>query len=189
MATKLVIPRKDPGLDEVATAYAYSKFLKQNDEETTAAVFGDIDKKAERLLESLDESISDASYHLYSMEQAVLVKAEEVEDVSTRIREKDVSEVITNDGDFDEDRFPNADLRLEEAATTSAIIAERFRESDNSISEEKATVLYGAIMIETDGLEDAKELDREAAEWLEERSSKSFEEIKDVVNGSMEAAA
>lgn len=171
MATKLIIPPQDPELDGVAAAFGYSEFLKQHDESPTAAAFGSPGEKSEYLLDNIDEDISDASYHLYSMEEIVLVDASHMKQLSTRIKPGDVVEIINNGDDEVQELFEEAEKEIEKVAAVSTIIAEKFHDSDTEITEEAAKMLYGAIVHATDGLEngDTTDRDRDMAEWLKEK--------------------
>ncbi|WP_414836560.1 hypothetical protein [Candidatus Nanohalococcus occultus] len=169
MATKLIIPPENPKLDGVAAAFGYSEYLKKHDESPAAAAFGEPDKQAKYLLDNVEESISDASYHLYSMEEIVIVDASHMRQLSTRIKPGDVKEIINNkDDELQEDIFTEASFEIEDVAATSTIIAEKFKNSDTEISEQAAKMLYGAIVFATDDLEseNTTDRDREMAEWL-----------------------
>lgn len=172
MATKLIIPSEDPDLDGVAAAFGYSEFLKQHEESPAAAAFGEPDQKSKYLLNRIEESISDASYHLYSMEEIVIVDASHMKQLSTRIKPGDVKEIINNEDDeLQDDIFTEAEFEIEDVAATSTIIAEKFHDTDTEITEQAATMLYGAIVDATNNLENEKttDRDRKMAEWLEEK--------------------
>lgn len=160
---KLVIPDEDPDLDGAASAYAYGEFLKQQDEEATGAVFGDLSDETKELLEEIDERISDASYYLYSADEIVLVSTSAASSISSRISEDKVVEIIDHEA-IGED-FPEAEITVdEEFNTTAAIIAEKFKDTDTEITEGAASLLKEAIK-----RSDANEKDQEILEWLENR--------------------
>lgn len=170
MATKLIIPPENPELDGVAAAFGYSEFLKKHEESPAAAAFGEPDQKSKYLLDRIEESISDASYHLYSMEEIVLVDASHMRQLSTRIKPGDVVEIINNEDDEVQELFEEAEKNIKDVASVSTIIAEKFREDDTEMSDEAAMMLYGAIIDATDDLESehTTDRDREMAEWLKE---------------------
>ncbi len=165
---KLILPNENPDLDGVASAYAYSEFLKKKDERAVGAVFGSIDEKTEELLEELDEDISDASYYIYSASEIILVSASSSENMARRIDLEKVTEVIDHE-QLRTDDFPNADLDIEEdVGTAAAIIAQKFRDDEIEISPESAALLHAAIESATEDVE-ITEKDQEIAEWLEEQ--------------------
>lgn len=174
---RLILPTENPDLDGAASAYAYGEFLKQKDERAVGAVFGDLDEKTQEILEELEEEISDATYYLYSADTITLVSASSMENITTRIPQEKVTEIIDHER-ISLDDFTEAELEIDEDVNTAAaIIAEKFRseeekneergedEEDITITRESATLLYEAIM----AAEEITERDQEIADWLEKK--------------------
>lgn len=162
---RLVIPPEDPDLDGVATSYAYGEFIKNKDIKAVGAVFGDLDEETEEILEEIDEEVSDASYYLYSAEEITLVSASSMENVTRRIPEEKIGELIDHER-IDTDAFSEAEIEINnDAGTAATIIAEKFRDEEMEITEEAAQLLLAAI----NSSEELTELDKKAAEWLEEQ--------------------
>lgn len=164
---KLIIPNENPDLDGAASAYAYAEYLKKKDEKAVGAVFGELTEETQEVLDQLEESISDASYYLYSADEITLVSASSMENVIERIPQENVTEIIDHENIQTGD-FSNAELEIDEEVSAAAtLIAEKFREDDIDISPESATLLHAAIT----SAEETTERDQEAAEWLEENMS------------------
>lgn len=177
---RLVLPNENPDLDGAASAYAYAEYLKHKDEEdenSTGAVFGDVDEKTEEILDELEEDISDATYYLYSADEIILVSASSMENIKTRVNPQKVTEIVDHER-ISTDDFPNAELTIdEEVNTAAAIIGEKFKkeeeknaergedEEDVTITRESAKLLYEAIT----NAEETTERDQEIADWLAEK--------------------
>lgn len=169
---KLIITNEDPDLDGAASTYAYAEFLKKMDEQAVGAAFGDLTEETEEILEELDEELQDASYYLYSADEIIIVSASSMENISRRISEEKVTEIVDHE-DINTEEFSNADIQIEDVSAASTIIAEKFRDETDPEDEEieitdaSATLLHAAIS----ELDDEKMTDRdtEALEWLEEQ--------------------
>jgi len=166
---KLIITDEEPDLDGAASTYAYSEFLKKMDEKAVGAAFGDLTERTEELLEELDEELQDASYYLYSADHIIIVSSSSMENISSRISEEKVIEIVDNE-DINTDEFSNAEIQIEDVGATSTIIAEKFRDETDpedekiDITEASATLLYAAIYSLDE--EEMTERDEEALEWL-----------------------
>ncbi|MFB6292422.1 MAG: DHH family phosphoesterase [Candidatus Nanohaloarchaea archaeon] len=162
---RLIVPPENPDLDGAASTYAYAEFLKNKEQRATGAVFGDLTEETEELLEDIDADIADAAYYIYSAEEITLVSASSMDNVTFRIPEEKIDEVIDHES-IDPDHFSEAEFEIEEdAGSASTMIAWKFREEEMEISREAAKLLLAAI-------EDAgepTEKDEEAVEWLEEQ--------------------
>lgn len=162
---RLVIPLEDPDIDGVASAYAYAEFLKNQDVKAVSAVFGDVDEDTQAVLEELDENISDASYYLYSADEITLVSASSMTDVSSRIPEEKVTEVIDH-VNVNTDAFSQAEIEInEDAGTAATMITQKFMDEEMEITRESAKLLLAAV----NSAEEPTELDGEAADWLEQQ--------------------
>lgn len=165
---KLILPNENPDLDGASSAYAYSEFLKKQEEKATGAVFGDLDEETEEILEELDEEISDASYYIYSADEIVLVSASSSEKMARRIDLDKVTEVVDHE-DLRSEDFPNAELDIDEDfSTAAAMIANKFKKTETEISREAAVLLHKAITSTAEDT-DITEKDQETADWLEEQ--------------------
>ncbi|MFB6147875.1 MAG: hypothetical protein ABEJ66_03240, partial [Candidatus Nanohaloarchaea archaeon] len=82
-------------------------------------VFGDLDEKTDRLFDELEEEISDASYYLYSADEIVLVGASSMENVSRRITEDKVTEIVDHTADALDD-FSEAETEIDGDFSTAA---------------------------------------------------------------------
>lgn len=161
---RLVIPPEDPDLDGVASSYAYAEYLKNKDIKGVGAVFGDPDDETEEVLERIDEEVSDASYYMYSADEFTLVSASTMDNVTSRVSEDKVTEVIDHE-DVNLGDFSNAETEInEDAGSASTIIAEKFRDGEVEPSQESAELLLAAIKSG-----EMTDLDREMVEWLEEQ--------------------
>ncbi|MFB6190411.1 MAG: hypothetical protein ABEJ91_02455 [Candidatus Nanohaloarchaea archaeon] len=162
---RLVIPPENPGIDGAASAFAYAEFLKKQDEKAVAAAFGEPDEETQELFEGVGESVSDASYYLYSADNFTLVSASSMENVSKRIEEEKVTEVIDHTADALSD-FSEAEHEIDENFSTAAgIIAAKFRDTETEISEEAARLLHEAV----DAADEVTQRDEEIKKWLEEQ--------------------
>ncbi|MFB6213350.1 MAG: hypothetical protein ABEJ07_02190 [Candidatus Nanohaloarchaea archaeon] len=162
---RLVIPPEDPDLDGVATAFAYAEYLKKNDHKAVAAVFGSPDEETEELFDEIGEEVSDASYYLYSADEITLVSASSMENVSQRIHQEKVTELIDHAADALSD-FTEAEQEIDENFSTAAgIVAEKYRDTDTEISREAATVLHHAIT----SAGEVTQRDQEIADWLQDQ--------------------
>ncbi len=162
---RLVIPPENTDLDGAASSYAYAEFLKNQDIRGVSAVFGKLDEETEEVLERIEESISDASYYLYSADEITLVSASSMQNVTSRIPEEKIGEVIDHER-MDVDVFSQAEVEInEDAGSASTIIADKFRQEDMEISRQSAELLLAAIK----STEELTELDQEVVEWLEEQ--------------------
>ncbi|MFB6166727.1 MAG: hypothetical protein ABEJ62_00495, partial [Candidatus Nanohaloarchaea archaeon] len=115
---RLVIPPEDPDLDGVATAFAYAEYLKKQDFKAVCAVFGEPDEQTQELFEEIGEEVSDASYYLYSADEITLVSASSMENVSKRIGEEKVTEVVDHTADALSD-FTEAEQEIDENFSTA----------------------------------------------------------------------
>ncbi len=162
---RLVIPPEDPDLDGVASSYAYAEYLKNKDVRAVGAVFGDLDEETQEVLEEIEESISDASYYLYSADEITLVSASSMENVTSRIPEEKIGEVIDHES-IDVDAFSQADMEInQDAGSASTIIADKFRQDEMEISRQSASLLAAAI----EAADETTALDSQVLEWLEDR--------------------
>lgn len=162
---RLVLPPENPDIDGAASAYAYAEYLNKTGVDATAAVFGDLDEDAEQAFEEKGESLSDAKYYLYSADDFVLVSGSSMENVSRRVSQEKVAEVIDHVSDAIAD-FTEAETVIDENFSTAAgIIAERFRDEEVEISRESAFLLKKAI----NAADEISVRDEEIAEWLEEQ--------------------
>lgn len=169
---KLIITSEDPDLDAAASTFAYAELLKKKDDDEGAvgSKFGDLDEETNEILEELDESITDASYYLYSADEIIIVSASTMDNISRRISPDKVVEIVDHEN-ISADDFPDADLTIEEdASTASTVITHKYMEQEIEISNESATLLYEAITSTIEDLDsEGTERDREAVEWLEEQ--------------------
>ncbi|MFB6204695.1 MAG: hypothetical protein ABEJ75_03545, partial [Candidatus Nanohaloarchaea archaeon] len=162
---RLVLPPEDPDLDGAASAYGYAEYLTKKDGDATAAAFGEPEEEARDAFEEIDEKLSNAKYYVYSADEVTLVSASSMENVSSRIGQEKVTEVIDHVADSVEDFTEAEEVIDEEYSTAAAIVAKKFRDSEVEISRESATLLYRAM----EAAEEANDSDREIADWLEEQ--------------------
>lgn len=161
---RLVMPPENPGLDGAASAYGYADFLKKQDEKAVAAAFGEPDEETQEVFEGVGESVSDASYYLYSADNFTLVSASSMENVSKRIDEEKVTEVVDHTADALSD-FSEAEHEIDENfSTASGIIAAKFRDTGTEITEESARLLHEAV----EAAEEVTESDQKVKDWLRE---------------------
>lgn len=162
---RLIIPPQDPDLDSVASVFGYAEFLKKQEIDAVAAVFGDLNDRTQQLFERIDEEVSDATYYLYSADEITLVGASSMENVSRRIQQQKVTEVVDHVADNLSD-FTEAEQEIDDSfSTAAAMIAAKFRGEEVDISQEAANVLYEAVK----SADEVNGRDQEVMDWLEER--------------------
>lgn len=162
---RLVLPPENPDLDGAASAYAYAEYLTKQDIDATAAAFGDMDEELEEIFEQIGEQLSSAKYYVYSADEVTLVSASSMENVSSRISQEKITEIVDHTSDSVEDFTEAEEVIDEDYSTAAAIVAKKFRDSEVEISRESATLLFKAI----ESAEETNENDQEIADWLEEQ--------------------
>jgi manganese-dependent inorganic pyrophosphatase len=144
-----VLPYKDPDLDGVACAYAYSEFLNKTGVDSKPAFFGEPHIEALFILSEFDIKIDNAEN--LDLEKIILVDTTILENVDSKLNRKQVVEIIDHHSMNELDKFEGlkTKIQLELVGAAATLVAERFFENNINMSKKSAALLYLAIISNT----------------------------------------
>lgn len=165
----MVTSYKNPDLDGVASAIAYTEFLQTQGEGALVAIFGTPHKEAQFVLHKFNISNPTGIEGIIVRDsQIVFVDASDIESLPTGISTDQVVEIVDHRQFNNTSKFRNAKIQLELVGACATLVAEKFYDTKKEISKESAVLLYGAIVSNTLNFKGSvtTERDIKMAEWL-----------------------
>ena len=164
----LISSYKNPDMDGTACIYAYREFLIQRGIRAEGAIFGRPHREAEFVLKECKiKKLEKAEKIITRFNKIVIVDASDPRDLPRKIKRMKVIEVIDHRKINRVENFPKAKAQIELVGAAATLIAEKFYKKRVPISRQSATLLYLAIVSNTDnfqGIVTAR--DRAMARWL-----------------------
>jgi manganese-dependent inorganic pyrophosphatase len=139
----------DPDLDGFACAIAYTEYLNKVGRRSLAAVFGTPHIEAQYIMNRFGFKYPEKVENLENSDKIVLVDSSIIDGIHPSIKPEKVIEVIDHRKINDSARFINAKIQIELIGAAATLVAERFFNSKIEMSEQAATLLYGAIISNT----------------------------------------
>ncbi len=168
----LVVPYENPDLDGTACAIAYAEFLRKRGKDAVAAIFGTPHREAMFVLREFAIAVPEDGMGISQAARRIaLVDASTLRGLHSSLDPGKVVEVIDHRRMHDAHAFPNARIQVESVGAAATLVAERFHDSNTSISMEAAALLFSAIVSNTVDFKASvtTERDRAMADWLKSR--------------------
>ncbi len=165
----LVTAYKNPDLDGYASAYAYAQYLSSNGVKAQAAITGNPDAETEYLLKKYKvKPLANAKKLIDKADAIILVDASDTYGIDESIKPSKVVQIIDHRAHNDIENFKKAIVEIETIGATSTLIAEKFIETNTSLSTESAILLYGGIISNTINFKNklTANRDKRTATWL-----------------------
>ncbi len=158
----------NPDLDGVAGAIAYAEFLSKTGKVCEAGIMGEPHDEAKYILDRFGFKYPKSILNADLYDEVILVDASDLNGIEGKIAPEKVIEIIDHRKIHEAHKFPNAKAQIELVGAAATLVAEKFMESNPSISKEAATLLFGAIISNTLNFKGTltTDRDRKAAEWL-----------------------
>jgi manganese-dependent inorganic pyrophosphatase len=170
----LITSYKNPDLDGVACAYAYTEFLYATYKDVVGAISGSPHMEAQFVLDKFNiPSLENAEKIINNIEQIILVDTSDIKSLSDQIQSHKVIEIIDHRKVNEANKFPNAKIQIDLVGAASTLIAEKFYNSQIKISPESAALLFSAIISNTINFKanTTTPRDRKMANWLKTKFS------------------
>ncbi len=150
MAKILITPKVNPDLDGVACALAYSELLKQTGVEAEGVVSGEPQTEVRYFTEQRGIKVPTRNdEETGPWEEFILVDASSMKGMPKVVRAERVMEVIDHRKGEPEKEFPEARIQNDLIGAAATLIGERVLRGKNEISQDSATLMYGAIFHNT----------------------------------------
>lgn len=165
----LITSYQNPDLDGTACAFAYAEYLQKNGKKALAGIFGEPHREAQFVIKCFKiSSIGNAEKMIEKANQIILVDASDLGGISEKIGPNKVIEIIDHRKINEAHLFPNAKVQIELVGSASTLIAEKFYQTNTSISKESAALLFSAIISNTVNFQAGVTTNRDhkMADWL-----------------------
>jgi manganese-dependent inorganic pyrophosphatase len=165
----LITSYKNPDLDGVACAYAYTEFLYATYKDVVGAISGSPHMEAQFVLDKFNiPSLENAEKIINNIERIILVDTSDIKSLSDQIQSHKVIEIIDHRKVNEANKFPNARIQIDLVGAASTLIAEKFYNSQVRISPESAALLFSAIISNTINFKanTTTPRDKKMANWL-----------------------
>lgn len=168
MPKTLVTSYINPDLDGVACAVAYTELLHDQGKVVELGIVGTMHHEAEYMFERFGFTHPPSIQDTKAYDQIILVDTSQINDLADKIEAEKVIEIVDHRKVHNLDKFPNAKAHMELVGAAATLIAEMFIEQHAEISQKSATLLYSAIISNTQNFKGSvtTHRDRKAAEWL-----------------------
>ena len=170
----LVTPYKNPDLDGTACAFGYAEFLRKNEKDAMAAIFGKPHREAQFVLDKFNIlALENAEKMVDNVDGIIIVDASDLRGLSDKIQPDKVVEIIDHRKIHEAHKFPNAEAQIELVGSAATLIAEKFYNNKTTISPESAELLFSAIVSNTINFQAnvTTERDHKMADWLKTKFS------------------
>ncbi len=161
---------ENPDLDGFAGAIGYSELLNKQGKATIPCISGEPSHETNYLINKYNLRGSFKIDSDASQREAILVDASTINGLPKNLDIDKVIEIIDHRVVNDSNKFTNAEkVQIEEIGAAATLIVEKFKDSNINPSEASATLLYGAIILNTLNFKSSTttERDTKAAEWLD----------------------
>jgi manganese-dependent inorganic pyrophosphatase len=179
----LITSYKNPDLDGVACAYAYTEFLYATYKDVVGAISGSPHMEAQFVLDKFNiPSLENAEKIINNIERIILVDTSDIKSLSDQIQSHKVIEIIDHRKVNEANKFPNARIQIDLVGAASTLIAEKFYNSQVRISPESAALLFSAIISNTINFNanTTTARDRKMANWLKTKFSLPKNYVKEM---------
>ncbi len=165
----IVTTYTNPDLDGTACAYAYAEFLCHKGEDAIAAIPGIPHQEAQYVLNKFKVKCPENIENTINIDdKIIIVDASDPGGISESVKLEKVVEIIDHRKINESHKFPNAKIQIELVGAAATLIAEKFYQSNFTISKESASLLYSAIVSNTINFQANVTVDRDRVmvEWL-----------------------
>lgn len=162
----------NPDLDGVAASYAYSEFLQKTGQQANYYIEGEPKKEVSIVCNLFHIALSPC--HEIGNNSVIIVDTNTVRDIPKCISIEQITEIVDHHiPSQDIERFSNAKVQIELLGAVATLIAEKFYESNISISRNSAILLYYAIISNSINLHsrNTSTKDIQMSQWLKEQFS------------------
>ena len=198
----LVTSYLDPDLDGTAGIIAYAEFLNKTGSQALPGIIGTPHEEARYVLDRFGFEYPDSVENSDDFENVILVDCSDLDSLGGKISPEKVIEIIDHRKINQTDKFCNAKVQIELVGAVVTLVAERFIQSNLTISRESAILLYSAIISNTLNFKGSvtTERDKEVYRWLSTfaklppdywkdifiaKSDLSGEKLKDRIEGDL----
>ncbi|HRY59896.1 MAG TPA: DHH family phosphoesterase [Patescibacteria group bacterium] len=179
----IITSYKNPDLDGVACAFAYSELLRSENKDATATIFGIPQIEAQFVTNAFNiPALDDVENIIEQSDNIILVDTSNLNELSNKINPEKVIEIIDHRKINDASEFANAKIQIELVGSAATLVAERFYNSGLNTSKESATLLFLAIVSSTVNFQSKVTTDRDCkmADWLKTKFELSDNFIRDM---------
>jgi len=178
----LVTTYINPDLDGFASVVAYTEFLDKTGRSSQSFFSGQLLADAAFAASRFRLDCFDQPERPQDFEKVVVLDLSDLNRLDERIEPGRVIEVIDHRPVDDFSVFPNAEFCVESVGASATLVAERFRKNNVSLSEKTAWLLCCAIAVHNLNFKSPgfTRRDKDAFEWLKERSGFDLSLIQEV---------
>lgn len=178
----LVTTYINPDLDGFASVLAYTEFLNKTGFSAQSYFSGHLLNDASFVADKFRIDYFNQPTDPVEYERVVVLDLSDLNRLNEKINPRNVIEVIDHRQVSDLTAFPNAKYRLEMVGASATIVAETFKEKKVEISLETAQLLCCAIAVHNLDFKSpgATARDRDAFEWLKEKSGFDSAFVKEI---------
>lgn len=166
-----------PDMDGVSCMFAYSEFLNKIGEKCEYIIDGKT-KKEVNIVTNMYKIKLKSSNILSDDDKIILVDTNEPEELTRKINLKNIVEIIDHHHISKEiKKMQNVKVQIEKVGAAATLIAEKFKNSNISISKNSAILLYYGIVSNTLNFNSntTNDRDKNLAEWLKKQANEELE--------------
>ncbi|MFA5184011.1 MAG: DHHA2 domain-containing protein [Patescibacteria group bacterium] len=169
-STTLVTGYVNPDLDGFASAVAYAEFLERQGRPIQAGILGAPHDEVKYILKRFGLAGPAEIAGTDDFDDVILVDASDLNGLEGRVSPEKVIEIIDHRLVHEAGKFPRAKAQIEPVGAAATLVAEKFKQAGDIISQRSAILLYSAIISNTLNFKASvtTERDREMAKWLEQ---------------------